>query len=230
MRKNLRVALAIAGALTCIASHQGVAQTKATSTANTKLERPKLVIGIVVDQMRYDFLYRYYNRYGSGGFKRLLNGGFSCEQTHYNYMPTYTGPGHASIYSGTTPAVHGIIANNWYDRKSGKLIYCAQDDSARGVGSNSVAGKMSPRRLVGTTISDQLQLATNSQSKVIGIALKDRGAILPAGHTADAAYWLDDVSPNWISSTFYMNDLPQWVKDFNAQEKVKQYLAKPWET
>lgn len=210
--------------------HQGVAQPQPSSTAQQALAMPKLVVGIVVDQMRYDMLYRYYNRYGSGGFKRLLNGGFSCEQTHYNYVPTYTGPGHTSIYTGSTPALHGIIANNWYDKKSGTMVYCAQDDSVNTIGSSSRAGKMSPRRMIGTTVTDQLQLATVQRSKVIGIALKDRGAILPAGHSADAAYWLDDITPNWISSSYYMDSLPKWVSDFNALEKVKQYTSKPWQT
>ncbi|HZG01745.1 MAG TPA: alkaline phosphatase PafA [Chitinophagales bacterium] len=230
-RRKIAFSLMVFVAFAC-AFHQGVAQQKSTGVKATasELQMPKLVVGIVVDQMRYDLLYRYYSRYGDGGFKRLLNDGFSCEQTHYNYMPTYTGPGHTSIYTGSTPSNHGIIANNWYDKKSGTMVYCAQDDSVSGVGTASKAGRMSPKRMIGTTVTDQLQLATVQRSKVIGIALKDRGAIMPAGHSADAAYWLDDAAPNWISSSFYMTDLPQWVKDFNALEKVKQYTSKPWET
>lgn len=150
--------------------------------------KPKLVVGIVVDQMRYDYIYRYWNKFGNDGFKRLVNQGFFCKNTNYNYVPTYTGPGHASIYTGTTPSVHGIIANDWYDKTSKKDLYCVQDDKANGVGSNGNEGKRSPVNMITTTITDELRLSSNMKSKVIGIALKDRSAILPSGHTTNAAY------------------------------------------
>ena len=166
------------------------------------LARPKLVVGIVVDQMRYDYLYRYWDKYGSGGFRRLLGEGFSYESCHYNYVPTYTGPGHTSIYAGTTPASHGIVGNNWYERETGHPVYVTDDKTVQAVGGSAAAGQMSPRHNLATTITDELRLATNFQSKVIGVCIKDRGSILPAGHAANAAYWYDGSNGAFISSTF----------------------------
>ncbi|WP_400192491.1 alkaline phosphatase PafA [Hymenobacter sp. B81] len=194
------------------------------------LPRPRLVVGIVVDQMRYDYLYRYWNKYGSGGFKRLLGEGFSYENAHYNYVPTYTGPGHASIYTGTTPSVHGIIGNNWLAREAGKGIYCTEDKSVQSVGGSEWAGQMSPRNMLTTTITDELRLATNFQSKTIGVCIKDRGSILPAGHAASAAYWFDNSNGAFITSTFYTPELPAWVTQFNHRKLAEQYLSRPWET
>jgi hypothetical protein len=194
------------------------------------LPRPKLVVGIVVDQMRYDYLYRYWSKYGSDGFKRLLNDGFSYENCQYNYVPTYTGPGHASIYTGTTPSVHGIVGNNWYVRETGKSTYVTEDKSVQAVGGSAAAGQQSPRHMLTTTITDELRLATNFQSKVIGVCIKDRGSILPAGHAANAAYWFDNTNGSFISSTFYGQQLPEWVQQFNNRKLAEQYLSKSWET
>lgn len=199
-------------------------------TNSTPLVKPKLVVGIVIDQMRYDYIYRYWDKFGNDGFKRLVNEGFFCRNTNFNYVPTYTGPGHASIYTGTTPAVHGIIANDWYDKISGKNLYCAGDKNSIGVGTTSNEGKRSPVNMLTTSITDELRISTNMKSKVIGIALKDRSAILPAGHTANAAYWYDGSSGSFISSTYYMKDLPVWVQDFNKKELAKKYLSQPWNT
>jgi predicted AlkP superfamily pyrophosphatase or phosphodiesterase len=190
---------------------------------------PKLVVGIVVDQMRYDYIYKYWSKFGSDGFKRLVNEGFSCKNTNFNYVPTYTGPGHASIYTGATPAIHGIVANDWYIG-NGKEMYCSYDGSVKSVGTANTAGHMSPRNMLATSIADELRLSNGKRSKVIGIALKDRGAILPAGHTANAAYWFDPATGNWISSTHYISELPQWVIDFNKKELAKKYLSSPWKT
>ena len=159
---------------------------KSSVTASINAQ-PKLVVGIVIDQMRYDYIYRYWDKFSNDGFKRLVNEGFFCRNTNYNYVPTYTGPGHTSIYTGTTPAVHGIIANDWYDKSKGKTIYCVQDDNVDGVGTTAPEGKRSPVNMLTTTITDELRISSNMKSKVIGIALKDRSAILPAGHTANAA-------------------------------------------
>ena len=207
------------------------AQNKAKSAAtSTTLPRPKLVVGIVVDQMRWDYLYRFYDRYSSGGFKRMLNEGFTCENTNIDYIPTVTAIGHSTIYTGSVPALHGIAGNDFIVQATGKLMYCTEDSTVQTVGSTSSAGKMSPRNLLVTTVTDELKLATNFRSKVIGIALKDRGGILPAGHTANAAYWFDDKNSSWITSTYYMKDLPQWVKDFNAKKLPEAYLKKDWNT
>ena len=197
---------------------------------STYPKKPKLVVGIVVDQMRYDFLYRYSEKYSSGGFKRLMNGGFSCRNSHYDYAPTVTAAGHAAIFTGSVPAINGIVGNDWFVQKTGKSIYCVEDTSVHTIGSDTKAGMMSPKNLLVSTITDQLKIANNFQSKTIGIALKDRGAILPAGHTANAAYWFDSKNGDWISSSFYMNDLPKWVKDFNDLKMPKKYMAEGWNT
>ena len=195
-----------------------------------EVKDPKLIVGIVVDQMRYDYLTRFWNHYGEGGFKRLINEGFTCKNHHFNYAPTSTGPGHASVYTGTTPAVHGIIGNDWYDKEIDTEVYVASDDAYESVGTTTNAGKMSPHRMLTTTITDQNRLHTQMRGKTIAVALKDRGAVLPGGHTANAAYWFEGTeSGNWITSTYYMDALPQWVVDFNASDAVESY-KKPWET
>ncbi len=194
----------------------------------TYAQQPKLIVGIVVDQMRYDYLFRFSDKYGKGGFKRLLSGGFECRNAQYNYVPTYTGPGHASIYTGTTPAVHGIAANDWYDKKTKKPVYCVSDKTVKSVGATSDHGLMSPANLDATTIGDEMKISSNKKAKVIAVALKDRSAILPAGHAADAAYWFDGNSGNFITSTFYRNDLPKWLLDFNAKKLALAYLKKGW--
>jgi len=197
----------------------------------SNLQRPKLVIGIVVDQMSWDYLYRYYDRYdANGGFKKLLNQGFSCENTLIPYTPTVTACGHTAIYTGSVPAIHGITGNAWYNNTLNKNIYCTEDDSAQTVGSATALGKMSPRNLLTTTICDELRMATNFRSKVIGVALKDRGSILPAGHSANAAYWYDNKTGDWITSSYYMKELPQWVKDVNAKKMVDKYYESGWNT
>jgi predicted AlkP superfamily pyrophosphatase or phosphodiesterase len=194
------------------------------------LERPKLVVGIVVDQMRWDYLYRYYDRYEAGGFKRLLNDGFSCENTYITHLPAVTAIGHATVYTGSVPAIHGITGNDWMDQISGKKWYCAEDTLEQTIGSASAAGKMSPRNLLASTITDELALATNFRSKIVGISLKDRAAIMPAGHAATAAFWLDSESENFISSSFYMKELPAWVNKFNEAKRGRDLVKDGWNT
>ncbi|MCO4291616.1 alkaline phosphatase family protein [Solitalea sp. MAHUQ-68] len=202
----------------------------AQKSSNATPEKPKLVVGIVVDQMRYDYLYRYINKYSEGGFKRLMKEGFNCKNNHYSYVPTYTGPGHASVYTGSVPSINGIAGNDWYDRYSKKSVYCAEDTSVVTVGSNSKAGLMSPKNLLVTTITDQLRLSNNFGSRVIGVSQKDRGSILPAGHTANASYWFDSSSGNWITSSFYMNELPKWVQIINEKRPADEFLKQSWTT
>lgn len=198
-------------------------------TKQTGDQLPKLVVGIVVDQMRYDYLKRFWNKFENGGFKRLVNDGFNCKNTHFNYAPTYTGPGHASIYTGATPALHGIIANYWYDKYSGSEVYCVDDADVQTIGSPLPVGLMSPKNMLVTTITDELKLS-NKKSKTIGVSLKDRGAILPAGHMGDAAYWFDGNTGNWVTSTHYMDSLPLWAQRFNKRKLARQYLIQKWET
>lgn len=194
------------------------------------VDRPKLVVGIVVDQMRWDYLYRYYDLYSEKGFKRLLNEGFSCENTMLDYVPTVTAIGHTCIYTGSVPSIHGITGNNFMIESTGETLYCTYDSLVSGVGSQTPDGRMSPRNLLVTTITDELRLATNFHSKTIGVALKDRASILPAGHTANAAYWFDDQAGKWISSTYYMQALPEWVNAFNRQDMAAELLRQDWNT
>lgn len=205
-----------------LASFTGFAQSQTT-------DRPKLVVGIIVDQMRQEYLYRFYDKFGEGGFKRLMNEGFTLQNAHYNYVPTVTAAGHASVYTGTTPGIHGIIGNDWFDKETGKRVYCVRDDNYTTIGSSSVnEGKMSPHRLLATTITDELKLATQKRSKVIGISLKDRGSILPTGRMADAAYWFDFLSGKFISSSYYLKTLPVWVENFNNLGLPEKYSTQVW--
>ncbi|MEP6677263.1 MAG: alkaline phosphatase PafA [Ferruginibacter sp.] len=193
-----------------------------------QISRPKLVVGIVIDQMRWDYLYRFNELYSSNGFKRLLNQGFSADNTFVPYVPTYTAVGHTCVYTGSIPALTGIVGNNWFDKTTGKNVYCTDDSTVSTVGNTGIAGKMSPDNLWVTTITDELKLSNNFKSKVIGIALKDRGAILPAGHSANAAYWYD--AGKWITSTHYMTQLPAWVSQFNDKDPVSAYMNQDWNT
>jgi predicted AlkP superfamily pyrophosphatase or phosphodiesterase len=195
------------------------------------IKKPKLVLGIVVDQMRFDYIYKYWNKYGDGGFKRLVNGGYQCKNLQYNYVPTYTGPGHSSIYTGTTPERHGIISNDWFNRETNRSIYCSEDPSVKTIGSKTEkVGQMSPRNLLSTTVGDELRVNSKQGSRVYGIALKDRAAILPAGHLANAAYWFDGATGNFVSSSFYCQELPKWLVEFNKKQKALEYLSQPWTT
>jgi hypothetical protein len=197
---------------------------------NFKTDKPKLMVGVVVDQMRFDYLYRFYNKFGENGFKRLLNNGFVLEDVHLNYTPTHTAVGHTSIYTGTTPSIHGIIANFWYDKFLHKSIYCVDDANYATIGGNS-GGEKSPYRLQVTTVSDQLHLAQTMHGKVIGISMKDRSAMLPVGHTANAAYWFNGKgNGKFITSSYYMDKLPAWVNAFNQHNLPEQYLSKDWNT
>ena len=226
MMKNIILSLVlIAISFSCKAQYE-VSLIKNESN----IERPKLVVGIVVDQMRYDYLMRFYNKYGEGGFKRMMSEGFNCKNNHFNYVPTYTGPGHASVFTGTTPKYHGIIANNWYDKEIKETVYCAGDNAVLAVGSDSELERMSPHRLKASTFADENRLFTQMKGKSIGISIKDRGAILPAGHSANAAYWFRGKDEgHFITSNYYMNNLPKWVNEFNDSKVVKSYL-KVWNT
>ena len=192
------------------------------------IERPKLVVGIVVDQMRWDYLYRYQKRYTDGGFKRLLGEGFSCENTMIPYVPSVTAIGHTCIYTGSVPSIHGIAGNNFV--KDGKKVYCTDDDSVKPVGTTSVAALMSPRNLWVSTIGDEMKIASNGRAKVVGVALKDRASILPAGHNPNGAFWFDDQTGCFITSSYYMDCLPKWVEAFNDKRLPEQYLSQKWNT
>ncbi|AZQ61826.1 alkaline phosphatase family protein [Flammeovirga pectinis] len=201
-----------------------------SSFAQFTEDKPKAVVGIIVDQMKYDYISRYWDNFGEGGFKKLVNDGYFVRNGQYNYAPTVTGPGHASVYSGTSPAYHSIVNNNFYDREKGKGVYCVDDKRYTTVGSDSKNGQKSPYRLATTNLSDEIKWASNFRSKVYAVSIKDRSAVLPAGHAGDGAYWLDEKNGNWITSSFYMKELPQWLTDLNEGKKrpIDKYMKSDW--
>ena len=223
LKNKKRLALNVLLVLACV-----VLEAQTTTTQIKKLERPKLVVGIVIDQMRWDFLYRYNDKYEKGGFRRLLNEGFACENTMINYIPSVTAIGHTTIFTGSVPAIHGIAGNEWYDPRTGKSTYCTDDSTVQAVGTTNKGNQMSPHNLLATTITDELMLATNFQSKVVGVSLKDRAAILPAGHNPTAAFWMDDASGKFVSSSYYLKALPEWVNAFNNSKAIDKLLANGW--
>ena len=200
------------------------------SNVKPTTNKPKLVVGVVVDQMRFEYLNRFKNKYSSQGFLRLMNEGYSCNNHHFNYIPTVTGPGHASIFSGTTPSVHGIIGNDWYDKIKERTVYCTTDNKYHPVGADAKYGRVAPSNLKVTTIADQNRIFTQMRGKTIGVSIKDRGAVFPAGHTANGAYWFEGLNEGkWMTSSYYMDELPQWVIDFNAPSNISNYV-KTWNT
>jgi hypothetical protein len=177
-----------------------------------------------------DDLYRYWDDFGDGGFKRLVREGSLQRDVHFNYVPTLTGPGHTSIYTGTTPARHGIVANDRYDRATRRTLYCALDTTVDPVGTTAPSSMRSPVQLLASTLGDELELRTDRRSRTVGIALKDRAAILPIGRTGDAAYWYQGGKEgNFVTSSWYMRELPPWLKDFNARHLAAKYLDRTWD-
>ena len=205
--------------LLCILSFSAIAQ----------VDQPKLVVGIVVDQMRFDYINRYWDDFSEGGFKRLVTEGYNCTNTHYTYIPTYTGPGHASIYTGATPSDHGIIANSWFNKTTEEYSYCVSDTEMNTIGADNESGKMSPSKMLNTTFGDELRLFTMNRSKVIAVALKDRSAVLPAGHMGDFAFWLDSETGDFVSSSYYGLRLPKWAQKFNKKNLCEEYLSQKWD-
>jgi predicted AlkP superfamily pyrophosphatase or phosphodiesterase len=208
----------------------GQRRTQTTSSpAGLRDKRPRLVLLIVVDQFRYDYLERFGDLFVANGFRRLMRDGASWVQSNCNYMPTYTAPGHATIFSGAWPAETGIVGNEWIDRTTGKKVTSVSDDSVRTLGGGPNEPASSPRRLMTSTLGDELRLATNDRSKVIGISVKDRSAILPVGRHANAAYWFSTQSGNIVSSTYYFDDLPAWVEKFNSSRPADKFFGAKWE-
>ena len=197
--------------------------------AQSDNSKPKLVVGIVIDQMRQDYLWRYYDRFSEDGFKRIVTQGFQFKNAHYNYKGTLTGPGHASIYTGTTPSRHGIIGNDWYDREAGTKVNCVSDPGVKPLGSSGNGHGVSPHRMEVTTITDELRIFTNHQAKVVGVSYKDRGATLPAGHNPTGAYWYDGATGEFVSSTYFHTVLPSWLVDFNKLKLPNKYIGQTWE-
>ena len=200
------------------------------SSYKVSINKPKLVVGVVVDQMRFEYLNRFKNKYSSQGFLRLMNEGYSCNNHHFNYIPTVTGPGHASIFSGATPSVHGIVGNDWYDKTKERMVYCTSDSKYIPVGAAAKYGKVAPTNLKVTTVADQNRIFTQMKGKTIGVSIKDRGAIFPSGHTANGAYWFEGLDEGkWMTSSYYMDELPEWVRKFNTRSNISNYV-KTWNT
>ena len=209
--------------------------TSLKAQVNTK-EKPKLVVGVIIDQMRAEYLYRFKEHFGEGGFNRLMDQGFNAKNTHYNYVPTATCLGHATVYTGTTPANHGIVSNDWYNRDLKRKMYCVEDptvflvdDSGIDKSEGNADFSRSPKNVKTTTITDELKMFTNGRSKVIGVSIKDRSAITPAGHMADAAYWYNNKTGEFVTSSYYTTTLPDWLKAFNATKKADSLLNLTWE-
>lgn len=216
--------------VSCLALQANAQKTKTPPTNLANNGKPKLVVGIVVDQMRWDYVNKFKPFFKSqSGFMHFINEGATCDNTLIPYVPTVTACGHTCAYTGSVPALHGIAGNMWYDNVKQKSVYCVEDASVQTVGSsNNAAGQMSPLNVWTTTIGDELKLATNFKSKVIGVSLKDRGAIIPAGHAADAAYWYDTKTGNFISSTYYAPSLPTWLTNYNNSHPVDSLYSKGW--
>ena len=213
-------------------AQSGIAQRQPSTRARASSGKPKLVLAIVVDQFRYDYLERFADLFGNGGFKRLLDDGALFTNANYDYVPTFTACGHAAIFSGSVPALNGIVGNLWYDRASSKVRVMVADDSAHlvtGRGLSATAGAASPRTLIGTTIGDQLRLSNNFQSKVIATSLKDRSAVLPAGQRPNGAYWFSEADGEFVTSDYYFKELPAWVKKFTAGNRADRYFGMKWE-
>ncbi len=191
---------------------------------------PPLIVGIVVQEMRYDAIARYAEAMGSGGLLKIFRQGAICNNATYDYMLTESSPGFATIYTGANPCSHGIIADSWYDRTSNKFVSAVNDNKYYTIGSTSETGKVSPLQLSGTTLGDQLKLSNYKRSKIFSISYNNHGAVLPAGRLADAAYWFDEKNGQMISNSYYMKALPVWVLDFNYQNLPNSYLDKGWFT
>lgn len=192
-------------------------------------EKPRLIIGIVIEQFRYDYLEQYWDRLGENGFKRLIHEGTYCKNAAYDYLLTQSGPGYATLSTGASPAVHGIVADRWYKSLSDEQVYCTQDPTVLPLGGSFENGLQSPVHLTSTTFSDELKLASNMKSKVLGVGMQDFTAIFPAGHNPDGVYWYDDASGTLMSSTYYADSLPDWVMDFNDRMIPLQYLGGQWD-
>jgi predicted AlkP superfamily pyrophosphatase or phosphodiesterase len=204
-----------------------VAQQKIPQKNVSQISKPKLVVLIIADQFKADYLFRFNHLFGNNGFKRLISRGAYFTNANYPYANTRTATGHSTIVSGSIPAIHGVIGNGWYDRETGGLIYSATDKKVRGVGSDRATS--SPSLLLTTTLGDQLRISNNYQSKSIGISHKDRSATFIAGRSGNAAYWFDNKNGAMVSSTYFINSLPDWVVNFNNQRLADQYFRKIWD-
>ncbi len=190
--------------------------------------RPKLIVVIVIDQLRGDYLERYRDQFGEGGFRLLLDHGADFTDCDYNYANTRTAPGHSTLFTGAYSDGHGIMANEWWDPRKKRMVTSVEDEATKIVGLASDKPGASPHNLLSDTLGDELKLATQGKSRVFSIALKDRAAVFPAGFAGDGAYWIDHKSGAWITSSYYRSELPKWVQDFNNSKPGEKYLNLEW--
>jgi arylsulfatase A-like enzyme len=198
------------------------------SFASAYNAQPRLVVIIVIDQFRADYLQRYRDQFGEGGFRLLLDHGAYFANCNYDYANTETAPGHATLLTGAYADGHGILANQWWDPQKKRMVTSVEDDGTRLVGVPGNAPGASPHNLLADTLGDELKLATQGKSRVFAISLKDRAAVLPGGYSADAAYWIDKKSGVWVTSTYYRDKLPEWVQHFNESKRAEKYLNRDW--
>jgi predicted AlkP superfamily pyrophosphatase or phosphodiesterase len=191
-------------------------------------EKPKLVIGIVVEQLRYDQIEKIRSRLGENGIRRLLNEGTYYQNASYEYQLTQTAPGYATISTGAEPSLHGITSDEWYLPLKDELIYCTKDNTVNPVGGSYESGLHSPVNLLVSTFSDELKMASGKQAKVYAVGLKESPVIFSAGHAADGAFWFDNTTGTFMSSTYYTDSLPGWVTDFNAMRYADSFLDNSW--
>ena len=230
MRSILFICLSLFSWTSNAQNQKSLSSVKVNASKQNTTQKPKLVVGIMVDQMRWDYVNRFKPFFkSSAGFQRFINEGATVDNTLIPYLPTVTASGHACVYTGSVPALHGIAGNEWYDNVKQKKIYCVEDANVQTIGSsNNAAGQMSPVNVWTTTLGDEIKLANNFKSKVVGISLKDRGAIIPAGHSANGAFWYDSKSGNFISSTYYGKSLPTWVTNYNNLHRPDSLYNLDW--
>src|SRR4030042_4302460 len=193
-------------------------------------EQPKLIVGMIISQMRYDYLYRYWDKLDDRGIKRMIERGTFCRNTSFNCLFSQEGVGHATIATGTTPSDHGIVAREWYLNLQDRTVKNTEDNNQQTIGGSPDAGKNSPLNLMSTTFTDELRLSNNFKSKVISISLNASPAVLSGGHTANSAFWFDPISGNFITSSYYIDSLPQWVDSFNLKKLPDIYMKQEWNT
>src|SRR5499425_3185807 len=223
---NAFPARTIARMLLCVLSCASLASQAAASAYNG---HPKLVVIIVIDQFRGDYLERYHDQFVEGGFRLFLDRGAYFTDCNYNYANTRTAPGHATLFTGAYSNGHGIIDNEWWDPLQKRMVSSVEDESTHIVGVAGNAKGSSPHNLFADTLGDELKIATQGKSKVFSIALKDRASVFSGGFSADTAYWIDQNSGAWVTSSYYRTSLPKWAEDYNQSKRAEKYLNLDWE-
>ena len=193
-------------------------------------QKPKVVIGLVIENMRPDYINRYWHKFESNGFKKLYNEGAVCVNVNLSQHNHSYATGTATLFTGVSPSVHGIIGKNWYDRLRRKEVECTQDDNYFTLGSDTKVGNASPKKLLTNTVTDNLKIFSGGKSLIYSVAMNRESAVFAAGHSADGAYWFDSESGRIVSSSFYINTFPDWVRNFNSENYPERYSFQNWVT